>query len=191
MSLENTSAPYMGFQEELEKELEATKQDRRLELELRQRLESEIVKMEKHNRLLNNELKEVALDKVEIHQQRLETSILRMKAEEEHSNAILERTTAQRERERAHQELEEAWILRKQTEELLSKIHVRGAESAKDVHSADQQKASNGATPTEYGSTLYVRLADGIQTTGKQNSPFMYVVTIMLPIRRVQYGISD
>jgi chromosome segregation ATPase len=169
MSFENTSAPYMSFQEELEKELEATKQDRRLELELRQRLESEIAKLEKHNRLLNNELKEVALDKVEIHQQRLEASILRMKAEEEHSNAILERTTAQRERERAHQELEEASILRKQTEELLCKIHVRGAESAKDVHCADQQKASNGATPPEYGSNRYVRLADGIHTTGKEN----------------------
>jgi hypothetical protein len=171
MSVEKSSAEYTGFHEELEKELKATKQERQLELELRQRLESEVVKMEQRNRLLNNELKEVALDKVAIQQHRLEASILRMKAEEEHSIAILERTTAQRERERAHQELEEATVVRKQAEEFLRKMHVCGADSAKDVHSssADQQGVSNVATLTEYGSNPYVLLlAEGIQSSGKQ-----------------------
>jgi hypothetical protein len=168
MSVEKSSAEYTGFHEELEKELKATKQERQLELELRQRLESEVVKMEQRNRLLNNELKEVALDKVAIQQHRLEASILRMKAEEEHSNAILERTTAQREREHAHQELEEATVVRKQAEEFLRKIHVCGADSAKDLQYADQQGACNVASSTACGSNSCVLLAEGIQSSGKQ-----------------------
>jgi hypothetical protein len=37
-----------------------------------------------------------------------------------------------------------------------------------DVHSADQQGASNVATLTECGSYSYVLLAEGIQSSGKQ-----------------------